>query len=290
MRNVIKTGIKPMTSLLASITRDYIYLPMHGVTNGDDTAGALKERAQGVTFDWRLANQTVNAPAAGTYTGKPGAVVPDATHMVDLGKPTENPLLDRIFNQQLVKAAGDITLVGFTIICHTTAPTSAEEILDFPTSYPGTSGLVGIQCLNSSANVGIRVTWKNIGGSAIFLPTKAFTAGSEHSIVIAFDHVSGLIRLFFDGDYANPVDTSMPTDGTAVPTFTSATRVSLFGRKTGEATATNLFNAGTSSSADGAIHDFFACRIAGADASLVASIVREANANRYSLPVKALAS
>lgn len=290
MRNVQKVGIKPMTNLLSEITRDYIYLPMHGITHGDDSATAVSERAQGTTISWRLSNQTVDTPNANTYTASPGMVKPDATHMLLLGDPNTDELLNRIFNQAVVGAADGITLVGFTMLMHTTAPTTAEEIFDCPTSYPGTDGLFGIQALNSSTNVAIRPTWKNKDGTAIFTPSKAFAPGTEHQITFAFDHYNGLIRLFSDGDYAAPVDVSMPTDGTALPTFISTTRICMFGRKSGASTATNLFNAGTSSSANAAIHDFFACRIAGADATVVADVVREAHANRYALPVKALAS
>lgn len=290
MRNSRKVGLKPLSSMLSSITRDYIYLPMHGITHGDDTAAALSERAQGVEISWRLANQTVDSPNVSTYTDRAGMVTPDATHMLELADPNSNALINRIFNQVDVQADGGITLVGFTLLTHTTAPTTAEEILDAPTFYPGTDGLLGIQCLNSSTNVAVRSVWKNKGGSAIFTPSKAFAPGTEHQIVFAFDHYNGLIRLFADGDYAAPTDVSMPTDGTAVPTFISTSRVCLFGRKSGANAAGNLFNAGTSSSGDAALHDFFACRISGADSTVVADVVKEAHANRYHLPAKALAS
>jgi hypothetical protein len=293
MRNSRKVGIKPLSALLSEITRDYIYLPMHGVTNGDDTADALRERSQGVTLNWRLSNQTVEAPAAGTYTAKPGAIVPDSTHMIELGNPNENELLNRIFNQSLLREAGDILLVGFTLLTHTVTPTSAEDILDAPLGYPAGSGTWGISCINSSANVSVRISWRSVdvggGVTTVYTPSKAFAPGTEHQIVFALDHKNMLLRLFSDGDYASPVDVAMPVDGPA-PFFVASSRLMLFGRKTGVSAASNLFNAGTSSSNDAAIHDFFACRISGEDADVVARIVREANANRYELPRKALAS
>lgn len=290
MRNVQKVGIKPMTNLLSEITRDYIYLPMHGITHGDDSAAAVSERSQGTTISWRLSNQTVDTPNANTYTATPGMVKPDGTHMLTIGDPNTDALLSRIFDQSVVAADEGITVIGFGLKTHSTAPTSAEEILDCPTSFGGNGGLLGIQMHNSSTNPTVRMTWKNVGGSAIFTPSKTLALSTEYSIVVVADHYNGLLRIFTNGDYAAPTDVSMPTDGAGAPGFVSTGRVSLFGRKMGASAASNLFNAGTSSSANAAIHDFFACRIAGADATVVADVVREAHANRYALPVKALAS
>lgn len=289
MRNVQKVGLKPLSSVLSQITRDYIYLPMHGVTYGDDSLTALTDRTRSESLSWTLANQTVDTPNANTYSATPGMVKPDGTHMVTLGDPNTTALLQRIFDQSVVAADDGITVVGFGLKTHGTAPTSAEEILDSPTAFGGNGGLFGIQMLNSSTNPTVRMTWKNTGGSAIFTPSKTLALTTEYSIVVVADHYNGLLRIFTNGDYAAPTDVSMPTDGTGAPGFISTGRVSLFGRKTGVSAASNLFNAGTSTSADAALHDFFACRVAGSDATIVADIVKEANAARYELPARALA-
>lgn len=288
MRNVQKVGMIPMSSLLSSITRDYIYIPMHGITYGDDVSTALTDRSRSESLAWTLANQTADTPNANTYTATPGMVKPDGTHMLTIGDPNTDALLSRIFDQSVVAADEGITVIGFGLKTHSTAPTSAEEILDCPTSFGGNGGLFGIQMLNSSTNPTVRMTWKNVGGSAIFTPSKTLALSTEYSIVVVADHYNGLLRIFTNGDYAAPTDVSMPTDGAGAPGFVSTGRVSLFGRKTGASAASNLFNAGTSSSANACIHDFFACRVDGTDASIVAAIVAEANAARYELPVRAL--